>query len=320
MIQTDSGGGPPLPIPAAAAGEIAKIDGVSAVASARFARAKLGTNTVDVVGVDSKTFGSVYELGWKEGDAETLERLGDDEILVGKDFASDNGISVGDSLSLETQRDPEITFVVAGITDDDGGLVGDLTVSNDVMESRFGERDDAFLMAAFDVPKSGEAAVRKAITRSLDKSFPGLLVESTEEFVDSQEAQVNQLLGLIYALLAMAIIVSLFGIVNTLVLSISERVRELGLLRAVGMSRRQIRRMIRYEAVITALIGATLGMVLGIVLAVLVTRAIDDFALAIPVGTLVVLLIASIIAGVVAAILPARRASRIDVLESLAYE
>jgi len=135
-----------------------------------------------------------------------------------------------------------------------------------------------------------------------------------------QEDAVGQLLSLIYALLAMAVVVSLFGIVNTLVLSISERVRELGLLRAIGMSRRQVRRMIRYEAVITALIGAVLGMALGVVLAVLVTRAIEDFALSFPIVTLIAVLLASALAGVLAAILPARRASRLDVLESLAYE
>ena len=125
-----------------------------------------------------------------------------------------------------------------------------------------------------------------------------------------------------YVLLALAIVISLLGIVTTLALSIHERTRELGLLRAVGTSRRQVRRMVRYEAVITALIGAVLGLVLGVVFAVVVSRPLADegFTLTIPVGTLIALMVLAVIAGVIAAIGPARRASRLDVLEALAYE
>ena len=113
---------------------------------------------------------------------------------------------------------------------------------------------------------------------------------------------------------------SLFGIVNTLVLSISERTRELGMLRAVGTSRGRSASIVRYESVITSLIGGMLGLVVGVVLAILFTRPLDDFTLSIPVGTLIILLIAAAVAGVLAAILPARRAARLDVLEALAYE
>jgi putative ABC transport system permease protein len=110
--------------------------------------------------------------------------------------------------------------------------------------------------------------------------------------------------------------------VNTLVLTVFERTRELGMLRAVGMTRRQVRRMIRHESVVTSLIGGALGIVLGIFLAVLVTRALSDegIVFAVPYGSIVVFVIAAIVVGIVAAIFPARRASRLNVLEALQYE
>ena len=121
-------------------------------------------------------------------------------------------------------------------------------------------------------------------------------------------------------LLSLSIVVSLFGIVNTLVLTVFERTRELGMLRAVGMSRRQVRRMIRHESIITALLGAALGIPVGILLALMVGGAIGFAAFTIPWGTLIVFVIAAIIAGLIAAIWPARRAGRLNVLQALSYE
>ena len=160
---------------------------------------------------------------------------------------------------------------VVGVYDDKGGLLAKLTFDNRWLASAFGERKDAFGLVGVR-PGQDVKVVEQRVKGLLDRDFPSTEVLTAKEFKDQQAGQVNQLLGLIYALLVLAIIVSLFGIVNTLVLSISERTRELGMLRAIGTSRRQVKRMIRWEAVITSLIGGVVGAVLGTILAVLFTR------------------------------------------------
>ena len=153
-------------------------------------------------------------------------------------------------------------------------------------------------------------------------AFPAAIVETREEFKDARTAQITQSLQILYALLGLSVIVSLFGVINTLVLSVFERTRELGMLRAIGMTRRQVRRMIRHESIVTALIGAALGIGVGLFLAVLTTAALSQYGIvfAVPAGTLVVFVGVAILAGMLAAILPARRASRLNVLEALQYE
>ncbi|HMJ37222.1 MAG TPA: FtsX-like permease family protein [Baekduia sp.] len=298
---------------------VAQVPGVREVSAVRFGQGKVDGTKKGVTGVDPQTFADLYHSGWKQGSDATLRQLGPGTVIVGKKYAENEGTKVGDTLNLQTSTERSLKLKVIGILYDKGGLTGDMTVANSVLEKDFGFRKDGFAFVAYDGTRP-EGQVKASIDRVLDDQFPEAEAKTNTEFIDSQAKQIDQLLMLIYALLAMAIIVSLFGIVNTLVLSISERTRELGLLRAIGMSRRQVRRVIRYEAIITAQIGAVIGLALGIVLSLLVTRAIDDFQLSIPVGTLIFLLIAAAVAGVLAAILPARRASRLNVLESLAYE
>jgi putative ABC transport system permease protein len=297
---------------------IAQVDGVSEVSAVRFSQARVQgvDGETPVSGITPTTFTRLYSVS--EG-AEAMRNLRPNETVVSKDFAENEKIKAGETLQVTTPIGRRLSLRVAGIADDKGDMTAALTVTNAQMLSAFGEPKDAFGMVGL-APGANEKQVQTAMQRTLDRQFPEAEVLTAEEFKDDVSGQVNQLLYLIYALLALAIIVSLFGIVNTLVLSISERTRELGLLRAVGTTRRQVKRIVRYEAVITSLIGGILGVVLGIILAVLFTQPLDDFTLSIPVPSLIIVLVIAGLAGVGAAILPARRAAKLDVLDALAYE
>jgi putative ABC transport system permease protein len=300
---------------------VEKVDGVSTVSGVRFSQAKVrgvgGNQSVSSITPD--TFLNLYKLDMKQGGDGAVRGLTDSQVIVKKGFADSHDVKVGDTLQITTPNGNRLALRATGIARDKGGLLGNLTVTNAVAQSRFGEPKDAFGMVGI-ARGANPVTVKQRISDLLEKQYPEAEVLTNQEFKDDIAGQVNQLLGLIYALLALAIIVSLFGIVNTLVLSISERTRELGMLRAIGTSRKQVKRIVRWEAVITALIGAVLGVVMGVILAVLFTQPLDDFTLSIPVPSLIIVLIVAGVAGVGAAVLPARRASKLDVLDALAYE
>jgi len=310
------------PIPPAAADAAKQVPGVELVATMRTTEAKLlGSGAKPKVNGLSRDAGPVFELEWKQGGQELLRDLRDDQALVKESFAESHGLEVGDSFQLLSQDGHKPSFEVAGTYDTKIGLIGAVIATQDVLARDFEQTQDTI-----DFVKTAEGAdpdqVQEQLEGLMETSFPTAEVVNQQELKKNQEDQVNQLLTLIYALLGLAIVISIFGIANTLALSIHERTRELGMLRAIGMSRRQVRTLIRYEAVITALIGAILGMVLGIIFAVLIAQPLKDegFTLSFPIGQLIGLLVFAAILGVIAAIAPARRASRLDVLESLQYE
>jgi putative ABC transport system permease protein len=312
------------PIPAAAARAARQVPGVDVVSSLRFIQAEdigAGSGKPRISALDPRTANDVLSLDWEEGGPDTLSSLTDRGIIVDKGYADANGVEVGDRLRFLTQIGRRPAFEVAGIVKDNADLIGSGIVTQAAMAREFGTRDDTYDYVRLD-PGADAAAVQDRLSAIAERDFPTTEVLNQEEVKEKSEEQINQLLGLVYALLSLAVIVSLFGIANTLALSIHERTRELGMLRAIGMSRRQVRQMVRYEAVITSLIGAVLGLVLGVIFAALVSRPLEDegFTLTYPIATLVVLVVLAGLAGVVAAIGPARRASRLNVLEALAYE
>ena len=198
-----------------------------------------------------------------------------------------------------------------------GSPFASITISSVAFDKLFTPPQDQFVF--FNV----NGGVSKANDAKLDqvlKGFPNAKVQDRDEFKRNQASFLKNILNILYVLLALSVIVSLFGIVNTLVLTIFERTRELGMLRAVGMTRWQVRSMISLESVVTALIGAVIGIALGIVLAVLLIVRVDFLVLSWPIVSLVIFALVAAVAGVVAAIFPAQRAARLNVLQALQYE
>ena len=313
------------PIPNATARAAEEVPGVALVATIRGAEAKVieggAAGAKTRVNAPSSDIGETVNIEWKQGGPEALRNLGDREAIVSDDFADSHDLRLGDRFRLLTQTRATPAFRVVGEFDSKLGVLGNVLVTQRVMARDFDQTQD--LTDFVEVEEGADAAqVQALLTKGVETAFPVAEVLNQEELKESREEQINGLVSLVYALLAFAILISLFGIVNTLALSIYERTRELGMLRAIGMSRRQVRTMIRYEAVITALIGGILGLVLGLIFATLIAQPLKDegFTLSYPVGSLVLLLVFAAIVGVVAAILPARRAARLNVLESLQYE
>jgi putative ABC transport system permease protein len=310
------------PISRDALEEARRVDGVATVSSITYATGALprSRERVRLAAVDPSTLGDVLALTFTSGGAAALAGLGPRDAILDDRFARDQGLRIGDTLRLRTPLERTATFTVRGTVEGELDLFGKAIVPESATRD-FGRLQPSFALARLE-PDASPKDVQGEMEQALKDRFPTVEVQNQSQLKDQQEEQVGQLLALIYALLSLAVIVSLFGIVNTLALSIHERTRELGMLRAVGMSRRQVRTMVRYEAVITALIGAILGTALGVIFAALVSRPLADegFTISYPVPTLAMLLVLAALAGVVAAIGPARRASRLDVLRALAYE
>ena len=306
------------PIPIEAAEAAASAPGVEDVASVRTGEALVYGEPSFVTAVTPNSAGAI-NLEWKDGSQAVLSELGANGAFVDDGFAEDHDLTVGSPLTITTPAGKKLELTVKGIFDPPAGgsPFGNVTFSSETFDANYDQPQNLY---SFVEAKGG---VTDANTASLDSAladFPNAKAQTRDEFKDNQVSFLNNILNILYVLLALSVVVSLFGIVNTLVLTVFERTRELGMLRAIGMTRRQVRRMIRYESVITALIGAVLGIALGIVLAGLLVWRVDFIDFSVPVGQLVVFAIAAIIVGIIAAIFPARRAARLNPLQALQYE
>ncbi len=281
----------------------------------------MGDSSLYVTGIEPDTILDTYRFDWKEGDDSVVSELGDDGAIVDAKFAEDNDISVGDDITVLTPSGETLDVQVKGLYEPPPfyPLLGGVSVTKDAFDAVYERPRNQFTFVNVPGDPTG------ATTRSLESAvadFPDAKVQTRGDWITQQDEDFNSFLTMLYVLLALSVIVSIFGMVNTLVLSVFERTRELGMLRAVGMTRRQTRRMVRSESVITALIGASLGLPLGVFLAALVTRALQEFDVrfSIPWDQLVVFAVIAVIVGILAAIMPARRAARLNVLQALQYE
>ena len=295
--------------------------GAEAVTSVRTDLAEIAGSDRYLTGIDPDEITAGYNFEWTVGSDAVLGELGRNGAIVADDFAEDKELVVGDTFSIRTAGGAQATLVVKGIYEPPPfyPLLGTASISTQTFDSLYERKRNqyTFVNMPGEPTAAGAAAIEAAVA-----DFPDTRVQTREEWIEKEDQEIQQFLSLLYVLLALSVVVSIFGIVNTLVLSIYERTRELGMLRAVGMTRRQVRRMVRHESVITALIGAALGLPLGVFLAALMTRALDQFDVqfVVPTGQLIVLAVVAIVVGVLAAILPARRAARLNVLQALQYE
>jgi putative ABC transport system permease protein len=306
------------PIPISAGQAAAKTPGVIAYANVRGGDALVFNKVIQATAVNPQAVG-IFNLKWKTGSDRVLATLGPHGAFVDDDYAKSHHLGFGSPLTLTSPRGTVLALEVRGIFDPPtgGSPFGRVTISTGAWDRIY---DDPENIYSFIRMEDGESDANKAALEQQLADFPNAKVQTKQEFIDNQIAGLNAVLNILFVLLALSVVVSLFGIVNTLVLTVFERTRELGMLRAVGMTRRQVRRMIRHESVITALIGGALGIVLGIVLGGLLTARVDFIVFTVPTVQVIVFAVATILVGILAAIFPARRASRLNVLEALQYE
>jgi putative ABC transport system permease protein len=309
-----------VPISSAVGESLVGKPGVSVVSPIRAGSAKFLGSVHDMSGVDGN-LPAVVHLDWKKGNNSVPGRLGLTGFFTSSKYAKSHHLGVGSPVTMQFASGKKVTVRLLGTYDEPkgGSPFGDAIISTTLFDRYVDRPQDQMVLI------NSPDGVNETNTVTLKDDLSGFAdakLQTRSQFIKDSEKPINRLLNLLYVLLALSVIVSLFGIVNTLVLTVFERTRELGMLRAVGMTKRQTRMMIRYESIVTALMGAALGIVVGTFLGALVIHALSSEGLvfSFPVLTIFYFVIAAIVVGVLAAIIPARRAAGLNVLEALQYE
>ncbi len=299
----------------AVARDVAAVDGVRTVSAAGYEMARVNAETAPVASVDPSTVTAALDPDVVEGSMGVLER---GELMLSAPAAEASGLGVGDHVDVAFTSGKTHAFTTGGIFERQQFLGADYLLSNRQLDRFVPNRLDSKVLVVAD-----DGTEVRDVEQRLDvllRDRPDATVMDKEKFQGEMSGIVNQLLTVVTVLLLLAVVIALLGIVNTLALSVFERTRELGLLRAVGMTRRQIRAMVRWESVMIAGMGTVLGAGLGVGLGVTLVRALADDGLdrlAVPVGQLLGYVAAAAVAGVLAAIGPARRAAKVDVLKAV---
>jgi len=314
------GGGAPFSgVPTAVAEQIRDVEGVGAVAQLGFVPVVAGEFSTGAIAIDGDDLAENVNLDLISG---ATSALGPASLLVDETVATEQGWAVGETVELSVGISPPAPFLVAGVYAPNP-TIGSLVVDRSSYAAAVPEAQRAdFSLYVRAAPGADLADVRAGLA-AVVKPFAVVSVQDREQFKDAQATQVNTILYIIYGLLGLAVIIAILGIVNTLALSVFERTREIGLLRAIGMDRRQLKRVIRLESVIIAVFGASLGTVIGLFFGVALQRSLADDGLtelALPYPQLAAFLVAAGAVRVLAAVWPARRAARLDVLKAITTE
>ncbi|MEH3055225.1 MAG: FtsX-like permease family protein [Patulibacter minatonensis] len=282
-----------------------------------------GGEGVPVNGVD-RGLERVYRLGWVQGDDALLRALGPRDVIADRG-ADDPRIArarVGQRLRVEERSGRTFSVTVRGIVDEGSTLLGGGLIADRALVTG-GSAQPRVQLGLVRLKDGADAgATQDRVQRLLDDRYPIVDALTRKELEEKFVGQVNQLVNMIYAFLAFALLVSLLGISTTFTLTVQERRRELGMMRAIGTTRRQIRRLVRLEAILTGLLGGVLGVGVGLGFGALVARLLadDGFSYVVPVGSIVVVVIVAAVVAALAATLPARRAGKIDIVRALGVE